>query len=557
MLTSEYIKSLTLLCVEDNGTTQVFYKSIFENKIDNLICAYDGKDGYEKYLNNKIDIIISDYFMPRLNGLEMIKKIRENDEKIPIILVSDIEDINVIIQALHLNVNNFLKKPLIPDEILQSIENASKILIADKYIEEHKNKRIKELEDDKQYNSYQEELAFSKELNILRNDYYYQMINMDSTYLIDFYYKPLDVLSGDAYSVRKIDEYTTMYLIIDGMGKGLSASLSSMLMTSFVNYKIDLMLDINSFDLDRLIKKSLDYIKPILLEEEALALDIVILNHKLNTMDYAKFAMPVTLMKTEDEEIVRLKSNNPPLSKYTQQFTISSYDISKITKFLFYSDGLVENITKYDEQPYSNYIEADFFNTFTKEDLINTLLEKIDVQEDDISFILLNKLDLNTSLIHAKTFESSLETVDIANDWYSELWSNICDDIKITYNASIVFTEMFMNAYEHGSLSLTHQEKHKLLEEDIYFETLIELEQGCEKKITVEVHKVKYHSQKYIITKISDAGYGFDINSLSKIFRNRHQFNGRGVFVSKNSSSGIYYNSIGNMVIFFHNIGSC
>ncbi|OHE03568.1 MAG: hypothetical protein A2345_10770 [Sulfurimonas sp. RIFOXYB12_FULL_35_9] len=216
----EYLKSLTLLCVEDNKTTQLIYNSIFEDLVKNIVYANNGEEGYQKFSNENIDLIISDYDMPVLNGIDMIKKIRESNKEIPIILVSAIQDVDVIVHALQLNVNNFLKKPIVAIEVMQAIANVTKLLIADNYLKIQREKKIKELEKKEKYNLYQEDLAFSKELNILRNDFYYQMIEGECNTLIDFFYKPLDILSGDSYSARKINEDIVFYFIVDGMGKG-------------------------------------------------------------------------------------------------------------------------------------------------------------------------------------------------------------------------------------------------------------------------------------------------------------------------------------------------
>ena len=64
----EYLSSLTLLCVEDNKTTQIIYDSIFEDLVKEVIFADDGADGYQKYMDNKIDIIITDYEMNHDTG---------------------------------------------------------------------------------------------------------------------------------------------------------------------------------------------------------------------------------------------------------------------------------------------------------------------------------------------------------------------------------------------------------------------------------------------------------------------------------------------------------
>ncbi|MEN8303139.1 MAG: response regulator, partial [Campylobacterota bacterium] len=139
-----------------------------------------------------------------------------------------------------------------------------------------KEKKFKELQERHEYYSYQEDLAFAKELNILRNDFYYQMIDSTHVTLIDFLYQPLDMMSGDAYTARRVDDHRTFYLIVDGMGKGLSASLTTMIMTSFINHMIDKMIEHDSFSLDILIKESMAYIQPILLEEEAMSIDYIL-----------------------------------------------------------------------------------------------------------------------------------------------------------------------------------------------------------------------------------------------------------------------------------------
>ncbi|RLA79412.1 MAG: response regulator, partial [Epsilonproteobacteria bacterium] len=414
------MKSLSLLCVEDDSATREVYHELFSEFFDNIILAEDGEDGYQKYITNDIDLIITDYDMPNLNGLGMTRKIKAINKDVPVILITAIIDTDVIIEALELNVNNFIQKPIKLNKVIDTIESVGKLILANKYFKEQEYKKLKKQEAKEEYNNYQEDLAFAKELNVLRNDFYYQLVNSHCNALVDFSYQPLDILSGDAYSTRKIDDEQTFYLIVDGMGKGLSASLTSMLMTSFINYNIDTQLKTDNFDFHKLVDESLNYIKPILLDEESLSIDYIILNCKNSTMQYAKFAMPVALMQTKEDEIIRVKSNNPPISKYIESFQISSFDISNIFKFLFYSDGMVENPTRFDDKLYMDYVEEDFLDSFTKENMREKLNWKITKAEDDITFIFINKLDLETTIVFEKNFATTLEDVDNASDWYGD-----------------------------------------------------------------------------------------------------------------------------------------
>ena len=415
--------------------------------------------------------------------------------------------------------------------------------------------RLARLEKDEAYTSYQSELAFKKELNILRNDFYYQLINSKTIALVDFMYKPLDVLSGDAYSARRISEHKTFYLLVDGMGKGISAAFTAVIMTTFINHLLDKMIEFESFSLDVLIQESMDYIQPILLEEEVLAIDYICFDSYFKELEYAKFAMPPFLLQDKDNTIIKIKSNNTPLSKWQNSYKIDKYPVENIKKYLFYSDGIVENSTKEEGLTYAAFIEKDFQNSFSREEFKEKFLARIDIQEDDLSLIFISTLDLtHNTLIESKEFDTKLSAVDEANHWYEALWKNLQTDESISAKAELVFTELFMNAYEHGNLGLDSFQKHRYLEEDIYFEMLEKLDAQNNKKIDVSVFKLQEANNEYIVTRISDEGEGFDTQTLSEIFRNSVKFNGRGVFVSRKNSMGIYYNTEGNCVLFLHKV---
>jgi hypothetical protein len=418
-----------------------------------------------------------------------------------------------------------------------------------------KSRELQKLKAKSKYQSHQEILAFAKELNILRNDYYYQMTDYNhNVSLLDFLYHPKDVMSGDAYSARNIDEESSLYIVVDGMGKGLSASLTTMIFISFANHMVDKMLDMDDFDFSILIHETMEYIKPILLEEESLSVDYVLINNKDHKLIYSKFAMPSILMQNQNNEIIKIKSNNPPLSKYSPTFNIDSFDTKGITKFLIYSDGMTENETIFDDKPYSHFIEDDFLKAFTREDLSKSFQNKIKEQEDDVTLIFVNQITKYSNTIAHKQFKSSLESMNVASEWYEQLWNGITQNKKVSYQAGMVFTELFMNAHEHGNLAIPSKIKHSLMEEDIYFDTLAQREKECNKHIDVKVDKIKHIDDEYIITKISDEGDGFDTQILSEIFRNSKKFHGRGVFVSRKNSFGIYYNSKGNSVLFINKI---
>ncbi len=114
----EKTEQLTLLYVEDNKDTRDSIFLMFENIFKNIIIAVDGKDGLEKYKNNKIDLVIADINMPVMNGLDMCQYIKEINPDQPIILLTALTEIKTIKRAIDIGINSFINKPLTDINIL-------------------------------------------------------------------------------------------------------------------------------------------------------------------------------------------------------------------------------------------------------------------------------------------------------------------------------------------------------------------------------------------------------------------------------------------------------
>ena len=80
---------------------------------------------------------------------------------------------------------------------------------------------------------------------------------------------------------------------------------------------------------------------------------------------------------------------------------------------------------------------------------------------------------------------------------------------------------------------------------------LQQLQQNCQKKIVVEVFMCIESSNTYYATQICDEGKGFDPQLVENLHKNRNNLNGRGIYISKRNTNGVYYNATGNCVIFF------
>ena len=121
--------NISILFVEDEKVLRIIYQKILSKYVDVLYLAEDGVEGLKLYHEHKPDLIVSDIQLPRLNGLEMIEKIREDDEDTKIIIVSAYSEASYFIDAIKLQVNGFLLKPVDRESLIQQVKNIAKAII--------------------------------------------------------------------------------------------------------------------------------------------------------------------------------------------------------------------------------------------------------------------------------------------------------------------------------------------------------------------------------------------------------------------------------------------
>ena len=134
----EYTFPLRLLYVEDNEHARESMMNVLEEFFGDVIIACDGQEGLEGFENNKIDLIITDINMPRLNGLEMIKEIRKTDTDVPILILSAYNESSFFLDSIKLGVDGYLLKPIVISQFMEILKKVTQKLKykqeAEKYI---------------------------------------------------------------------------------------------------------------------------------------------------------------------------------------------------------------------------------------------------------------------------------------------------------------------------------------------------------------------------------------------------------------------------------------
>lgn len=132
---------ISMLLVEDDKVIRNIYKQILSKHVLKLYIANDGEEGYNSYLENNPDLILTDIKMPVMNGLDMTKKIRENDKSMRIIIMSAYGESRFFLKAIETGVKGFLVKPVKTEHLLRVIREQANDILLEKRLEEEAVKR--------------------------------------------------------------------------------------------------------------------------------------------------------------------------------------------------------------------------------------------------------------------------------------------------------------------------------------------------------------------------------------------------------------------------------
>ncbi|MFY4787915.1 response regulator transcription factor [Aliarcobacter butzleri] len=115
------LKNLTLLLVEDDEELRESTKETLALFFKNVFIAQNGLEALDIYSQNNIDLIITDYVMPIMNGYELCKNIREKNRKIPLVIMSNYSDQEKLLKSISLELTDYVIKPIEYKQLLETL----------------------------------------------------------------------------------------------------------------------------------------------------------------------------------------------------------------------------------------------------------------------------------------------------------------------------------------------------------------------------------------------------------------------------------------------------
>ncbi|MCA6074694.1 response regulator transcription factor [Fulvivirga sedimenti] len=112
---------MRILIVEDEPGIASFLKEGLEEEDFSVDLAGDGEDGLKMSRSANYDIMLIDWMLPKLSGLDLCKEIRKRDKNVPIIFVTARDTLEDTVAGLKSGANDYIKKPFHFEELLERI----------------------------------------------------------------------------------------------------------------------------------------------------------------------------------------------------------------------------------------------------------------------------------------------------------------------------------------------------------------------------------------------------------------------------------------------------
>ena len=116
---------MKFLVVDDSSTMRrILINTLNKLGYQDVVEAANGREGLERLAANQVDVIITDWNMPEMTGIEFIRSVRSNGTytKLPVLMVTTNAAKDDIVEALRAGINSYVVKPFTPDTIKQKIE---------------------------------------------------------------------------------------------------------------------------------------------------------------------------------------------------------------------------------------------------------------------------------------------------------------------------------------------------------------------------------------------------------------------------------------------------
>lgn len=112
-----------VLVVDDSGVMRkIIIRALNAIEITDVTEAANGAEGLKMFQAESFDLVLSDWNMPQMNGLEMLRAIRATGSTTPLIMVTTEAEQGRVLEAIQSGANNYLVKPFEQETLIEKLE---------------------------------------------------------------------------------------------------------------------------------------------------------------------------------------------------------------------------------------------------------------------------------------------------------------------------------------------------------------------------------------------------------------------------------------------------
>lgn len=114
---------MLVLLVDDSRTIRNIQKNVLAQLGHTDVCeAADGVEALRRIAETRPDIALIDWNMPNMDGITLVRKIRETDKQLPLIMCTTEAEKSRVVDALKAGVNNYIVKPFTPETLAEKFK---------------------------------------------------------------------------------------------------------------------------------------------------------------------------------------------------------------------------------------------------------------------------------------------------------------------------------------------------------------------------------------------------------------------------------------------------
>ena len=115
-------ETINILLAEDERTLAMIIKDTLDGQGFHVTVADDGEQALRLFNDHRPDVLVADVMMPRMDGYELVRRIRKSDQQTPVIFLTARSAVNDVVHGFEMGANDYLKKPFGMQELIVRIK---------------------------------------------------------------------------------------------------------------------------------------------------------------------------------------------------------------------------------------------------------------------------------------------------------------------------------------------------------------------------------------------------------------------------------------------------